>query len=295
MKASASLSAVLKIIGDVIAFRLRKLEMANLAGAVAIMLALRLPLTELVWRFVFAALLNVFVYLNNDYLDIALDQRAPDKDHRKVSFMQDHLRAAQVAQAVLFALLLASAVAHSPGLLLTLLGGAGLCVAYSAWLKHRALVDVIAMALWGFVMPLSGSPLHSVLGICLAAQLGLMSSVFETIQVVRDHDADARQGVRTTAVVLGLRRSVGLARVAMLAASLYGALVLHPVAGVVSACALVLPWVPERTEAYWTRVKLVYGAAWLWACASVFFAGKTQGLLLSIDREATLSLLSWTQ
>ena len=86
------MTAALKIIAHVLGYRLRQLEMANLAGAVSIMLALRLPFGDVAWRTLFALLLNVFVYLNNDYLDVAADARASHKDQSKVSFLQQHMR-----------------------------------------------------------------------------------------------------------------------------------------------------------------------------------------------------------
>ena len=173
---------------DVLGFRLRKLEMANLAAALSIMLALRLPFGDVIWRTLFALLLNVFVYLNNDYLDVALDARAPDKHQGKITFLREHMRAALGAQLGLLALLVALAIAHSPGLLITLVLGAGICVAYSKWLKHIPVADVLAMTAWGFAMPLAGTPLDSALGLALAVQLGLFSSVFGPVQVVGDHD-----------------------------------------------------------------------------------------------------------
>ena len=57
----------IKVLWDVVAFRLRKLEMANLAGAVAIMLVLRLPLPDMAVRALFAGLLNILVYLNTEW------------------------------------------------------------------------------------------------------------------------------------------------------------------------------------------------------------------------------------
>jgi hypothetical protein len=50
--------------------------------------------------------------------------------------------------------------------------------------------------------------------------------------------------------------------------------------------ALALPFEPDRVERYWTRVKLVYGVAWLAICAWVFFTGQSDGLLLALDRDA---------
>jgi hypothetical protein len=65
-------------------------------------------------------------------------------------------------------------------------------------------------------------------------------------------------------------------------------LVMHPIAGAVTAAALILPFHPDRVAVYWTRVKMVYGVAWLAICAFVFFEGETSGLLASVERAATL-------
>lgn len=288
------LRAAFKIVFDVLGFRLRKLEMANLAAALSIMLALRLPFGEVIWRTLFALLLNVFVYLNNDYLDVTLDARSPDKHQGKIRFLREHMRAALGAQLGLLALLVTMAIAHSPGLLVTLVLGAGICVAYSKWLKHIPVADVLAMTAWGFAMPLAGTPLNSILGLALAIQLGLFSSVFESTQVICDHDADRATGVHTTAVVLGIDRTMWLIRLLILLVAVYAALVLHPMGGAVAAGALLIRRREGQAGRYWTTIKLVYGIAWLAICAWVFFQGQSQGLLWQIPADATIEALNWT-
>jgi 4-hydroxybenzoate polyprenyltransferase len=263
--------------------------MANLAGAIAIMFVLRLPLGEALLRSAFAFLLNALVYLNNDYLDVEVDAQTPDKDARKVAYLQANLGTARALQWGLGVVLLALATQAS-GLWLALVLGGGICVAYSAWLKHKPALDIAAMAVWGFAMPLCGTPLHSALGLLLAAQLGLMSAVFEAIQVIRDHDADRAAGVRTSAVALGTARTLLLARVLMVGSALYAALVLHPIAGGIAALALLVPLSGSRADAYWTRIKLVYGVAWLWTCGVTFTTGTSGGLWLAVPASATLPL-----
>jgi 4-hydroxybenzoate polyprenyltransferase len=289
--ASSTSRAALRIVFEVVAFRVRRLEMANLAGALAIMLVLGLPWGEVGVRLLFAGLLNVLVYLNNDFHDVALDAGSPDKDPDKAAFLMAHRRAAVLAQWVLGALLAALAFAWSTGLVLVLIAGVGICFLYSFKLKHTPFLDIAAMALWGFAMPLSGSPLDSALGVVLAAQLGLFSAVFEALQVIRDHDADARQGVRTTAVVLGVPRTLRLSRLLMLACALYAALALHPIAGAVAACAALLPLSDGRADRLWTRVKLVYGVAFLIGCALAYGHGQSAGLWLAFERDAALPAL----
>jgi 4-hydroxybenzoate polyprenyltransferase len=278
------LPAALRIVGSVVVYRLRKLEMANLAAAVSIALMLHLPWHEVAYRAVFAFLLNALVYLNNDYIDVKIDLSSPDKDKTNARFLWSNLRAALWAQLLLAGLLAVAALALDPGLLIALLAGGGICWWYSAQLKRVPYADVLAMMIWGIAMPLLGSPIDHALGWVLALQLGLFSGVFESIQVIRDADADARQGVRTTAVALGKGGALTVARALMLASSLYLLLVIHPVAAVISAGALLVPFRVDRVVQYWTRVKLVYGTTWLFICVLVFFQGQSSGLVWAVGQ-----------
>lgn len=271
--------AALRIIAGVVAYRIRKLEMANLAGAGSIAVALHLPIVDIVIRTVFAFILNALVYLNNDYIDIQIDLASADKDAEKSRYLAENKRAALLAQWTLVALLAAVALAYDPGLFVPLIAGGGICFWYSAQLKHRPYLDIMAMIIWGVTMPLCGSPLDSTVGLLMALQLGLFSGVFETIQVMRDADEDREEGVRTTGVVLGKARSLTLARVQMVFCSLYALLVLQPWAAAVSVGALIVPFSETSIERYWTRVKLVYGVAWLVICAWVWWYGGRAGLL----------------
>src|SRR5688572_17756731 len=97
--------AAFKIVSDVLIFRLRKLEMANLAAATSIAFSLGLPIGSVIWRTAFALVLNVLVYLNNDYIDVAVDLQSGNKDNEKSRFLQDNMRAALLAQLTLLALL----------------------------------------------------------------------------------------------------------------------------------------------------------------------------------------------
>jgi 4-hydroxybenzoate polyprenyltransferase len=278
----------LKIVAGVVGYRLRKLEMANLAAAGSIAVALQLNWLDIAIRTVFAFLLNVLVYLNNDYIDIAVDLQSADKDTEKARFLAAHKSAALGAQLVLTGLLAGLAFVYDAGLLVALIAGGGVCWWYSWQLKRVPYLDILAMMVWGVTMPLCGSPVGSVLGWCLALQLGLFSGVFESIQVMRDADEDAKEGVRTTGVALGKSRTLLLARGIMVASSIYAALILHPIAAAISVGALFVPFNPNRVERYWTHVKLVYGITWLLICAWVFFKGESSGLLWTVDRVMSL-------
>lgn len=247
--------------------------MANLAGAVAIMLVLRLPLGEALVRTLFALVLNALVYLNNDYVDVDLDAQTPDKDRTKVLFLQQHKKHALALQWALLGVLVLIATA-APGLWAALVLGAGVCVAYSKWLKHVPGLDIVAMGVWGFAMPLCGAPLDRPLGLLLALQLGWMSAVFETIQVIRDHDADQQAGVRTTAVVLGPARTLWVARALMVISASYAAWVFSPYAGLIALGTLFVPFHGRPVDTYWTRVKLISGVAWLFICVFAYYFGE---------------------
>jgi 4-hydroxybenzoate polyprenyltransferase len=266
------------ILGQVATYRLRRLEMANMGGALVIMLALRLPPDEVAVRLAFAFLLNLLVYLNNDYHDLAADLRSPSRDDTKTRYLRDHRAAAVGAQLGLLAALVALALAWDVGLLLPLLFGGGVCWLYSARLKHVPCADIPAMAVWGAAMLTVAFPPAHALGWALALQLGLFSAVFETIQVIRDHDADARTGVRTTAVALGVPRTLLLARALLAVAALGAALAVHPLAAVPPLLGAFLPL--GRPDRYWNQIRLLTGLAFLLAAAWVFLHGTTAGLLL---------------
>jgi 4-hydroxybenzoate polyprenyltransferase len=276
--------AAVKIVADVLAYRLRNLEMANLAGAISISVSLHLPWTDVAARALFAVGLNVLVYLNNDYMDVDLDLASADKDIEKTRFLADHRGAALFAQLAVAGLLGAMAWAYEPGLFVPLVAGGGICWIYSAVLKRLPFLDMLAIMIWGLTMPLTGVPLDSALGWAMAVQLGLFAGVFESIQVIRDADEDAGvEGVRTTGVVLGQRRTLALARGLMLLCCVYTAAVMHPLASVILAGAVLVPVTPEHIERSWTRVKLVYGVSWLLVCAWVYFVGKSAGLLWILE------------
>lgn len=260
----------LKILFDVAVFRLRRLEMANIAGALAVAVACHLSWTEVGFRGLFAFLLNLLVYLNNDWYDLDDDLNAAAKDQVKNAYLAAHLGAGLAAQLALLALLVALALWWGGGLLLALITGAGVCWAYSARLKRVPYVDVLAMIAWGMAMPLCGlAPGHAA-GWLLLGQLGLFSGVFESIQVIRDHDADAAAGVRTTAVALGLPRAYVLVRVLLLGSALYAGLLFAWWIAALPLLAALLPISQASIDRHWHRVRVLLGLALLAEAALVY-------------------------
>jgi 4-hydroxybenzoate polyprenyltransferase len=259
------------ILFDVASFRLRRFEMANIAGALAIALACHLGWSELGFRGVFAFLLNLLVYLNNDWYDLDDDLVATAKDQTKNTYLATHLGAGLAAQLGLLAVLITMAICWGGGLLLALVAGGGVCWAYSAGLKRVPFLDVLAMIAWGMAMPLVGlAPGHPE-GWLLIGQLGLFSGVFESIQVMRDHDADKTAGVRTTAVVLGRGRAHVLARGLMIAAGIYAGLCFSWWIAALPLLAALIPLQPENIDSYWNRVRVTLGLAMLAEAAFVYF------------------------
>lgn len=280
------------ITADIVSFRLRRLEMANLAGAAAIALTLHLPPLDFAVRMTFAALLNLLVYLNNDYCNVSEDLEAEDRDLEKTRFLSEHLGAARAAQLALVVVLVIIGLLWSRGLLVALAAGGGVCWAYSAALKRVAVVDVLSIMLWGLAMPLVGFPLDLAAGWCLALQLALFTGVFEAIQVVRDRAADAEAGVRTTAVVLGVPATRRIALGLILVSALYTSLVLQAWLGLLAASAALLRLDEARAVRYWNQVRLVLGVTFLATCAWVFFSGGTGGLLLEVATDERLVRLA---
>jgi 4-hydroxybenzoate polyprenyltransferase len=269
--------AALRIVFDVAWFRLRRLEMANLVAAGALLVTLHAPWADLLVRGFAGALLNLLVYLNNDYHDVAEDLEAESKDQEKNQFLADNMLSALLAQIVMLVLLFGLAAWWDIGLLVPVITGGGICWAYSAYLKRRPIVDVVAMVIWGGTMPAVAFSPDLTLGWILVGQLALTSGSFESVQVLRDHDEDAEAGVRTTAVLIGKERTWMLMRFFVVLTAIYCSLLIHRYAGLVPLLALALP--RAEPSSYWNRLRLVMGVAFLTSCAQVFFFKETYGWL----------------
>ena len=277
----------LRIVWEVLSFRVRRFEMANLAASLTLLVALRSAWPDALVRMGLGLALNLLAYLINDYLDVdrdLADGRCPD--HTR--YLAEHRGSALGAMAALGSGSAAAALLWEPTLLGVAVAGVGICWLYSRWLKAMPYVDVAAMIGWGMAMPLVAVPLGSVLGWVLIAELGLFSAAFETIQIMRDYEADRRARLRTTAVRLGPRRSLTLVRATLVAAGLYGAAVISVPAGLLVAGGAAVPFPPGRPAAYWQRIRLVLGTAWLFMLLEVFRHGASAGGWLRLDAGARL-------
>jgi len=273
------LLTALLILRDVAVNRLRKREMANLAASFTVMAALRLGWQDVAWRLAFGLLLNLSVYLANDWYDIEVDLASPDKNHEKARFLREHRTAAWGAQLVLVVGMAGIALVHSQDLVVPLVAGGGLCWAYSAKLKRIPVADVLTITVCGVAGALVAVPLGSITGWALAGLLGLYAACFQTIQMIRDHDADAAFGVRTTAVRFGVRSAVVLLRVLLAASAVYAVLVLNVWIGLALLVAPAMPIRAGQADRAWNLARLWLGMVWLAMVAWVWWTGTTAGWL----------------
>jgi len=111
--------------------------------------------TPAIWAAIAAFLifcgLSGAVYLLNDVADRRRDRLHPDKRRRPVAAGQVSVAAAVTAAVVLIVVGLAASVWLSPRFALAALAYVALMSAYSAWLKHIVIVDVLVVAI-GFVL-----------------------------------------------------------------------------------------------------------------------------------------------
>ncbi len=268
------LSAAWRIVADVVAYRLRKREAANLGTTFALALALRLPPIDIAWRGTFAIVLNVFVYLVNDCFDVGIDLRAPGRDTARTRFLAANLRIAWGVCMALGGILVGLGALRSGELFAAALVNIAVIVAYSAVLKHRPGLDILAMGAWGLSMAMPGFAVTSPVGWRLAGVLGILSMVTESVQVLRDEPSDRAAGVRTTAVVLGPSACAGITRVLVLLAAVYTLGVLgEPVAAVVILPGVLVPLRPERASRSWDILRVLFGAAWVFVLVRYYLRG----------------------
>jgi 4-hydroxybenzoate polyprenyltransferase len=118
--------------------------------------------TPAVWTatvaFVIFCGLSGAIYLLNDVADRDKDRRHPDKSRRPIAAGRLSVGAAVVAAVTLIVVGLSAAAWLSRPFALAALAYVLLLSAYSAWLKHVVIVDVLAVAV-GFVLRAAGGAL----------------------------------------------------------------------------------------------------------------------------------------
>src|SRR3989339_599996 len=103
----------LKIIWNSFCYRLVNREANNLITSLSVMIALHLDIKDIIYRFCYALILNVYVYLINDFFDVACDLASPERASSKTRYLADHRRSAQFAILFLGGVLLLGGLYHS--------------------------------------------------------------------------------------------------------------------------------------------------------------------------------------
>lgn len=274
-----AIADVAKVVGDSALYRLKKREAGNLVTSMTLAVAIGLSAGDVAHRFLFGLLLNVFVYLVNDVLDVDLDMKAEGRDVARTRFLAEHQAAGWVGVAWVGLVCAIVAVAHGASLLLVFGVNVALILAYSRWLKRLPIVDLLAMAAWGVSMALVGCPLDHAVGLRLVALLGLLSVVTEGVQVIRDEATDRAAQVRTTAVVLGVPRTAAITRVMIGVAALYATLFLDKWLGPVLLVG-VLPALSTATASRsWDYLRALFGLTWLAILVHLRVTGRLSPLL----------------
>ncbi len=101
--------------------------------------------------FVIFCILSGVVYIINDIADVEADRQHPDKRKRPIASGALPVPVALTAAVVLLVIIFPLSYLLSPGFALVALAYFLLNLAYSKWLKHIPLLDVLAIAL-GFVL-----------------------------------------------------------------------------------------------------------------------------------------------
>lgn len=113
------------------------------------------PLARSLAAMLLFCLVSSSVYLINDILDVQADRNHPVKKNRPIASGRLPIPVAVVAAALMVVLSIPVAYLLSPALGLILLGYFLLNLAYSNWLKHIPLIDVLVIAA-GFVLRVGG-------------------------------------------------------------------------------------------------------------------------------------------
>ncbi len=264
-------AAAWRILADVVVYRVRKREMANLATSLTLAWALGAGSVALGVRLAFGVVLNLFVYLVNDCFDVAIDLQAPGRDAGRTRFLADHIRAAWITVGLMAVGLCVFGALARGGLLAAAAVNIVVIFAYSKVLKHIAILDLLAMGVWGVSMAMVGFDARDPRGWRLAGLLAFLSMVTESVQVLRDEPSDRAAGVRTSAVVLGVPATAWIARSLVCSAAAYAAVFIHP-AGAVLAIGAVVALRPERANRSWDQLRVLFGLTWLALMALVRFA-----------------------
>lgn len=109
------------------------------------------PMLRTLAGFIIFCMLSGVVYIINDIADVEADRQHPKKSKRPIAAGSLAISTARIAVVVMLAIIFPLAYLLSPTFALVALAYFLLNLAYSKWLKHIPLVDVLTIAL-GFVL-----------------------------------------------------------------------------------------------------------------------------------------------
>ena len=263
-----------RLLADAIVDRLKRREANSLATNLMLLLAFHahFHFLDIAFRMAVTFALNVLVYFINDFIDVEIDLANEAKDHRKALYIKKHKRTA-------FALIVCASAAT---LILTLSYSRSVCFGvilallviflYTDYFKNMAYFDVLGCFLWGVAMAWPAIPDFSWSGIKLILLIGIFTASFEIVQCIKDYDADSQYDLKTTPIVIGIPASFRLLKAVYIVAAVYTMIVLGAWYGIF----LLVPiWFDtnEEMDAYWMKLRIVYGLFWVVLMIRVFFWG----------------------
>jgi len=198
------------------------------------------------------------MYAFNDLHDAPADWTNPKKDRRLIAIWVEQRGVGMLAIVTLKVVTLSLALATiGPRATAAVAAVMVVNVAYSMVLKGAPIADIVIVWLWGALYAAIVSP-----SVALVFLVGVMTGVCHLFQALGDRDADAANGIDTTAVhSTALARDVLIVLGLLLAFALYGSL------GVVGAVSAVLPllifFAVADAAVGWLLTKGYFAIVWL--------------------------------
>ncbi len=259
-----------KLLSDAIVDRLKRREANSLITNLMLLLAFHFGFIHVVIRMAVTFFLNVLVYFINDFIDVELDLANEEKDHTKALYIREHKRTAFAVIVCMSAALLSLTLLYSQSVCLGVILALLIIFLYTDYFKNMAYLDIVGCFVWGVSMAMPAIPDFSLEGIKIILLIGIFTASFEVVQCIKDYDSDKKYDLRTTPIVIGIPRSFLLARALYLLAALYTVFVLGEVQGVF----LVVPvffGTEQKMDAYWMKLRVVYGIVWLTIMVRLYF------------------------
>jgi len=226
----------------------------------SLVVALGYPTESVIGLMILSFLVLATMYAVNDYVDAENDVHDPKKNQRLVVSMLRH-------RGGVFALLLVQHLMYPlvAGLLFGVVVGCavaavfGANILYSWWLKTIPVVDVFWVGIWGGLFASITVP-----PFILCVLVGVMAAISHLFQVMADRPVDAKNRVRTTAVVLPWSPWLVLT----CACAAFGAILGWLGAPVWLSVSAVVPLfigiaMPHRMRWGWLFTKTYFGSIWL--------------------------------